>query len=686
MTPPPSPTAPTAARRRPDSLTLLIAAIAVLGVALVLARQATYGPGLHHDSIIYISVARNLLAGEGFLWYDETIYTRWPPLYPLLLAAATLGIFDPLDVAGPLNAVIFGITIFVVGQYLRRRLLSRYLAIWASVMIALSIPLAWWSSWVFAGATFILMTTLALILTDKFLAGGKTSDLIWAAVFCALAWQTRYIGIAVPVVAMLFILGQRWTPFLQRAKQAAGFSLIVSVPMSLWLLRNYLLTGNFTGPQRLDGDPLPTIIRDIGNGFMGWLNYDIPFGILPLSALMLIAVAMLIPAGYILIGKNYEKRFRFDWQPFCIFGGFALTYFLFLVATTVIVIGIHSRYLTPFYIPLLLAIVFALDWILVQDKNGKLMGRIGNYPKLQHLYRKINPPGLLTCILTASLLLWAAWQILPNIKEIIQANSGSRHSAHNFSLSIPPWADSETLEYIQKNPLSGAVYSNAKHIVYLHNAGNANFRPAPLAVRGVQRGIGAGQEQLDAWIAETPNGAYLVWFKRYPKNQVYDYGTANISITRGLEPVAEFKDGIIVKVNKNYPPATNLYRSSYDAIISGEFGKPAAQSVFDLYQAGNTLAYLKQPCAADDTAARFFLHIYPADANALPAHRKQYRFDNLDFTFPEHGVMLDNKCLAIVSLPDYEIASIQTGQWIPGQRQIWKAEFTPAVPAATPPP
>ena len=130
----------------------------------------------------------------------------------------------------------------------------------------------------------------------------------------------------------------------------------------------------------------------------------------------------------------------------------------------------------------------------------------------------------------------------------------------------------------------------------------------------------------------------------------------------------------------------NSYRSSYDAIISGGFGEPAAQSVFDLYHAGNTLVYLKQTCTADDTAARFFLHIYSADANDLPAHRKEYRFDNLDFSFPEYGVMLDDKCLAIVSLPDYEIASIQTGQWIPGQRQLWKAEFPPAVPAPAPPP
>lgn len=129
-------------RLRPGGLTLLLAAIAAMGAGLVLARGATYGPVLHYDSINYIAVARNLLAGEGFINFSGSDYTLWPPLYPLLLAAVSLGRFDPLNAAGPLNAAIFGLTIFVLGQYLRHRLQSRFLALWACVMIALSIPLA----------------------------------------------------------------------------------------------------------------------------------------------------------------------------------------------------------------------------------------------------------------------------------------------------------------------------------------------------------------------------------------------------------------------------------------------------------------------------------------------------------------------------------------------------------------
>ena len=109
-----------------DRPTVLVAA-AVLGVALVLAREATYGVMLTHDSINYVVAARNLLAGEGLTLYNGRVYVVQPPLYPLLLAAASLGILDPYHVAGPVNAAVFGLTTFVVGQYLRTRLESRFL-------------------------------------------------------------------------------------------------------------------------------------------------------------------------------------------------------------------------------------------------------------------------------------------------------------------------------------------------------------------------------------------------------------------------------------------------------------------------------------------------------------------------------------------------------------------------------
>ncbi len=199
-------TRPTAAT---DRFTLLTVAIAALGAGLVLGREFTFGVVLFSDSASHIGAARSLLAGEGLLRWDGNPYISWPPLYPLLLAAASLGIFDPIAVAGPLNAVIFGLTIFIVGRYLRQRLASRFLAAWGCLATALAIPLVTISSWALADTLLILLTTLALIQTDRFLTEGKTRTLVWAAVFSALALQSRYIGVVVPVFIGLLLLFQR---------------------------------------------------------------------------------------------------------------------------------------------------------------------------------------------------------------------------------------------------------------------------------------------------------------------------------------------------------------------------------------------------------------------------------------------------------------------------------------------
>ena len=116
------------------------------------------------------------------------------------------------------------------------------------------------------------------------------------------------------------------------------------------------------------------------------------------------------------------------------------------------------------------------------------------------------------------------------------------------------------------------------------------------------------------------------------------------------------------------------YEEAYRSITANE---PVVRASFDVYLTENELTYVKEPCAPADTEPRFFLHLIPADANDLPAARKQYGFDNLDFHFDrDNGRRFGGKCLAIRPLPDYTITSIRTGQYIPGEDPIWIGTFT----------
>ena len=113
--------------------------------------------------------------------------------------------------------------------------------------------------------------------------------------------------------------------------------------------------------------------------------------------------------------------------------------------------------------------------------------------------------------------------------------------------------------------------------------------------------------------------------------------------------------------------------SAYQSIVSTE---PAARAEFDLYLDGGKLYYVKEPCGSEDVQARFFLHVVPENEIDLPDGRRPHGFDNLDFGFEERGVIFDGKCAAAVSLPQYGIARITTGQF-DGDGRIWGVEFAP---------
>ena len=104
---------------------------------------------------------------------------------------------------------------------------------------------------------------------------------------------------------------------------------------------------------------------------------------------------------------------------------------------------------------------------------------------------------------------------------------------------------------------------------------------------------------------------------------------------------------------------------------------PIAASAYNLYLQYDALYYAKRPCAAADKDARFFLHIYPTDADDLPEGRRQVGFDNLDFDFHDYGLAVDDRCIIRRALPDYPIERISAGQFIaPNGPRVWEAEFS----------
>ena len=101
--------------------------------------------------------------------------------------------------------------------------------------------------------------------------------------------------------------------------------------------------------------------------------------------------------------------------------------------------------------------------------------------------------------------------------------------------------------------------------------------------------------------------------------------------------------------------------------------KPIIRSSYEVYVNDNKLIYVKDACSQDAADALFSLHWAPTDTTNLSDYWKEYGFNVLDFRLEEYGVKSDDKCVAVVALPEYDISRIKTGQFVYGQDKelVW---------------
>ena len=522
----------TASRR----LYALLVVLAATAAVLALSRSAAWGPGLRWDSINYIGVARSLLAGGGWVQFDGYHYTHWPPLYPLMLAAAGfLSGFDPHAVAGPLNALLFGLTVLVVGHWLRQRIASRLLFLWACLAVTFALPLTWVASWALSAPAFILFTALALFYMDRFLRGDQPTALIWAALFTALACLTRYIGFVLVITLLPLALFQTGASLREKLKRGAVYALIFGIPVSLWLLYNLMRVGAPFGRNNPppDADPLRRFLKAALFELAEWIMPGLSSGGLRVYAAGLAAAALLalaIAVGFALIRIAQKPTLWRRWISFCLCGGFALVY-LASVGSMSAVRWLRSleerRYWAPLYIPLLLALVFLLDrfWLWLRQNPRTKNGFIA-FARRQR--------RLLAAILGILLFIWLGNTVRLNISAVARANAGD-----DRGYAAPAYANSDMIQFIREEQLKGTIFSHQSVVLYIHTDPANDFR-----------GLPDGLEQLKQQIEQAADNSYVVWFDGLWTNRQLGYGVAELESMPALERLARLDGGIIFQINR----------------------------------------------------------------------------------------------------------------------------------------
>ena len=654
-----------AARLGIDRWAALSAAIGALGAVLVLLRTAAYGPGAGWDSSRYVSAARNLAAGNGFAEAGGEAYTGLAPLFPLLLAF--IGLFgpDPLDAAAYVNAAAFGLTVFATALWARRRTGSPLLAAWAGCACALTVPLAGISSAAMTEAPFVLFAVLSLYALDRHLEGGARSFLLASAAAAALACAMRYLGLALVAGALPLVLladrrGVRPSP--RGLANAALFAAVALPPIGAWMLRNLALTGSSPTGSFVEtgwyavhawhgaaGDLAAWAYGKHAFAFLGGASgalLGVPLGGEPTAAAAaVLTLALLAPAGAALafLLRRGGPAVRGLRTPLA----FAAVY-----ATATVFLNwrldfdLPARYLAPLYPPLLVSAAIAL---------GELLRRASRRGRLLRLPPRLGgaAASLPALALAAVLALWLAQQASANYDDIREWRAEGWGAGFRNGF----WAESATARHLRDHPPGGPVWSTIPAALVVA----AELRTPQRLIDSRLPVVARRMEEARADGVE----ARIVWFHWGYKPR---FGLEQLAALPGLELEALFEDGAVLRVAAD--PAA---RAPSPAAVLLEGARPLVRSHFGVYldEARNRLVYVREECGEADPGAPFFLGVYPVDPASLSGGDAERGFGDLGFRFNRHGFRDGGRCVAARDLPDYGVAGVRTGQWVPEAGELW---------------
>jgi hypothetical protein len=209
-----------------------------------------FGVDTGHDSLFYLSAAKNIASGRGLYWTGSggelKPLTHFPPFYPLILAGFSQ-IGFPINLSARLIAAcLFGFNILLIGFVLYKFTQRVFISVLGASLLMVSPVLVETHLQAMSEPVFFFTSIASFVMLALFINQPRRSFFILAVLFSALAYLSRYSGIAVLAASFLslLILGKR--SFKAKVRDAFVFVGLTSLPMLLWMVRNKLLTGSTT--------------------------------------------------------------------------------------------------------------------------------------------------------------------------------------------------------------------------------------------------------------------------------------------------------------------------------------------------------------------------------------------------------------------------------------------------------
>ena len=506
---------------------LLLSLLAAAGIVMVLFSTSRYGVGLSPDSVHYISLARNLIAGSGFVSFNGNPIVEWPPLYPTLLALAG-GIFrtDPLLLASVVNAFIFGLIVYV-GGWLTFKHFRPFpvIAITGALATLFSVPLFEVSVMAWSEPLFILFLLLSFIFLDTYLEKKDVASLLFFSMSVTLSCLTRYVGVTLILWGAVTIVIFNHSSLKERISHLSLFILISALPLGVWLIRNYAASSTLAGILPLSKRTLSQSLCFLFDSLKRWCVLSNRMANYPILSTLVMATAVFF-LSFKGIWQNVKVVLRQSGALalFSITSGlFVIIYSAFLVFSVSVIAyePINSRYLSPIYIPL----------------NFFLLSVVQT---LANLYQKRFSKKTVNYFLMIGAAIWLACQIgniMPAIVNLAQSGTGYRSKK---------WVESKTMQYLQQHQAlksNETIYTNDPTALYLLANLISKWSPR----KGYDNSRDAESDLLSlkgSWPKE--GKARLVWFNGVGSLFTID----ELRAIAKLDLIARFDDGAIYSVTK----------------------------------------------------------------------------------------------------------------------------------------
>ena len=498
--------------------------MALIGLVIVLWSTRNYGAGITPDSVRYISVARNIAAGNGALTYLSAPLVEQPPFYSSFLAVvSSISDKDPLELVPVINSVIFGLIIYLSGLLFFKYLVPQVAyALLGTTVILVSYPLFSVSIMAWSEPIFIMFLLLSFYLMDVYINKGDSRYLVLVSISAGIACLTRYLGVTLIIWGVLVISLYVEKPIRNKLSHLVFFIILSITPITIWAIRSYILSTTFFGPR---SDSIFSFSENLSSTFSTLILWFSPYLVIILGALLIVRAYLLFKFHGNLRKNSWEKTSN----PFRKIGPlliFIIIYTAFLLwsATRVAYDQINFRLLSPLFIPLTLMLL-VLSKSIFESMQVYISSNIMKY------------------IVISGLVVWIGFLLVVEISAATSIGANGEGYSNNF------WRESETIHFVKNQPLQHDCYeieSNAPDVLYFLANIKSEMSPLNTAYNSTEV-LNSLDGLREIW--PRSDNTCLIWFDEIDRK--YLFTVDELQSIAIIADIKQFDDGAIYSITKH---------------------------------------------------------------------------------------------------------------------------------------